>query len=110
MRSGLGELVPRTHREAVIAAVDSVADRFAKLVRYWTFVLDRQIGNAAGCVEAIWCREGISGADIDASRTRAATVAGDFVRLQIHRRINFSEEKPRSVRSGDEVGMLPLPS
>ena len=51
MRGGLGELVPRTNREAVVAAVDSVADRLAKLVRYRAFVLDRQIGNAAGRIE-----------------------------------------------------------
>ena len=33
-----------------------------------------------------------------------------FVRLQIHRRIDFSKQKPGAVRARDEIGVLPLPS
>ena len=64
MRRRLGELVPRTNCEAIIAAIDSVADRFPKIVGNRAFVFDRQVGNAAGCVELIRCREGVSWADI----------------------------------------------
>src|SRR5580658_9920422 len=42
----LGELVPRTDRQAIVATEDAVADRRAKLRRDMPLMLDREIGDA----------------------------------------------------------------
>ena len=55
--AGLRELVPRADREAIVAAIDAVADRFAKLVRDRALVLDGEIGNAAPRIELVGRRE-----------------------------------------------------
>ena len=54
---GLRELVPRAHREAIVAAIDAVADRFAEFVRDRALVLDGEIGNAAPRIELVGRRE-----------------------------------------------------
>ncbi len=53
------ELVPRADREAVVAAVDAVADRGAKLDRDRPRVLDRQVRDAAARVELVRRGEGV---------------------------------------------------
>ena len=52
------ELVPRADRQAIVAAVDAIADRGAQLRRDRPLVLDRQIGDAAARVEPIGRGEG----------------------------------------------------
>ena len=89
VRSRLSELVPWTDREAVVAAVNPVADRFAKFVRNRAFVLDRQIGNAPRRVELVRCGEGVGGTDIKAARTGAAAISCDRVRAQVQGRVDL---------------------
>ena len=49
----LRELVPRADRQAIVAAIDAVADRLAEFVRDRALVLDREIGNAAPRIELV---------------------------------------------------------
>ena len=47
VRGGAGEAVPRADGQAIVAAIDAVADQRAELERDRAFVLDGQVGNAA---------------------------------------------------------------
>ena len=53
---GAGEAVPRANRQAIVAAVDAVADRLAKFVRDRPGMLDRQIGDAAPRIDPVRAR------------------------------------------------------
>src|SRR3954447_19518417 len=48
---GLREAVPWTDELAIVAAVHPVADERPQLFRYRALVLDREIGDAAPCIE-----------------------------------------------------------
>ncbi len=74
MRRSAREAVPRADGEAVVAAIDAVAEFFPQLVRNRPFVLDGQVGNAARGIEPIGRREGIGRAHRQAARTGAAAV------------------------------------
>src|SRR5690606_17221987 len=52
-----GKLVPRANGQAIVAAIDPVADRGSERVRYGALVLDREVGDAAARVELIGRRE-----------------------------------------------------
>jgi len=47
----LRELVPGADREAIVAAIDPVADRLAEFARNRALVFDGEIGNAAAGIE-----------------------------------------------------------
>ena len=66
--AGLGEAVPGADRQAVVAAVDAVADCGAQVVRDRTAVLDREVGDAAGSIQPVGRGEGVGGADAQAAR------------------------------------------
>ena len=53
LAAGLREFVPRTNRQAIVAAIDAVAHHRTQLARDRAFVLDREIGDAAPRIEAI---------------------------------------------------------
>ena len=57
LAAGLRELVPRAHRQAIVAAVDAVAHRGAQLARDRALVLDGEIGDAAPRIEPVGRRE-----------------------------------------------------
>lgn len=50
---GHSELVPGADQLAVVATVNPVADRCAKLLRNRAVMLDREVGNTAPCIEPI---------------------------------------------------------
>ena len=58
---GLGELVPRAHGQAVVAAEHAVADGLAELGWDVALVLDRQVGDAAARIELVGRRERLVG-------------------------------------------------
>src|SRR6185295_14183287 len=68
----LRKLVPRTHRKAVVAAVDAVADQRAQFARDRTFVLDGEIGDAAPRIEPVRRRKRRGRADVEAGAAAAA--------------------------------------
>ena len=71
----LRELVPRAHREAIVAAIDAVADALAEFVRDRALVFDREIGNAAARIELVGCGECRGRADVLAGVAGAAMIA-----------------------------------
>ena len=71
----LRELVPRTHGEAIVAAIDAVADALAEFVRDRPLVLDGEIGNAAPRIELVGRGKCRGRADIEAGVAGAAMIA-----------------------------------
>ena len=72
--AALGEFVPRADREAIVAAIDAVADRRAKLERDHALVLDRQVRDAAPRVEPIGRGERRGRAGVETAPAGAAMV------------------------------------
>ena len=90
--SGARELVPRADGQAVVAAIDAIADRGSKLPRDRALVLDREIGDAAPRVEPIGRRE-------RACRTRveAGAALSAMVRFRrVGRQLEVGEDAPRN--------------
>ena len=86
------ELVPRAHRQAVVAAIDAIADRRAKLPRDVALVLDREVGDAAPRIELVGRRKRSGRADVEAGAAGAAVIASRRVRLERQ----VSERPPRN--------------
>ena len=101
-----GEAVPRTGVEAVVAAVNAVADRGAKLLRDRAFQLDGQVGDAAARVELERCGDCAGRAGVDAACAFAAVVALRLVRLQHGGGEDLGDEKPVAESAADEVGVF----
>ena len=59
---GTRKLVPRADQLAVVAAVDAIADRAAKLQRNRTGEFDGEVGNAAPCIQPVRRDDGAGGA------------------------------------------------
>src|SRR5262249_56778682 len=55
--AGVGEFVPWANRQAIVAAVDSVAHERPQVARDRTFVLDGEIRDAAARIETIRSRK-----------------------------------------------------
>ena len=103
------ELVPRAHRQAVVAPVDAVAQAAAELLRHRPRMLDRQVGDAPPRIEPERRGEGVGRARPLAGVARAAGLRRRHVRRQRQRRVDRAQEQPVAVLAADEVGMLPLP-
>ena len=110
LAAGLRELVPRTNRKAVIAAVNAVAHLRAQLARDRAFVLDGEIRDAAPRIEPIGRRKRICRTDIKAGPARAAMVDLGRVRLKLERAEDRAEKQPRAVLARHEIGVLALPA
>src|SRR5690606_25965858 len=82
------ELVPWADREAVVAAVDAVADGGAELLRDRPLVLDRQVRDAAPCIEPVGRGEGVGRAGVLARAARAAAVGMRPVGCERQRRVD----------------------
>ena len=85
LRCGLRELVPRADREAVVAAIDAIADRRAEFVRDRPLVLDGEIGDAAPRIEPVGRGKGVGRADVEAGAARAAMVVLGARRRRVRR-------------------------
>ena len=106
----VGELVPRADGKAIVAAIDAVAERAAKLLGYRPLVFDGEVGNAPAGIELVWRGEGIGRARILAGTTLAAAVGMGCVRFEAERRVDRAEEKPAAVAPADQIGVLALPT
>ncbi len=110
LAGGFGEFVPGTHREAIVAAEDAVADGRTQLARDRPFVLDRQIGDAASRIEPVRRRERGGRTNIEAGTAAAAMIGFRRVRLQLERGEDRAEEQPGAELERYEVGVLALPA
>ena len=71
---GGGELVPGADGEAIVAAIDAVADGGAELAGYRALVLDGQVGDAAARVELVGRRKRVGRTDVETAPAVAAVV------------------------------------
>ena len=108
--AGLRKLVPWTDRQAIIAAVDSVADRRAQFTWDGSLVLDGEIRDAAARIEPIGRGERGGGADVDAGAAGAAMIRLRRVRRQLERGEDRAEKQPRSELPRNKIGVLALPT
>ena len=98
---GVGEAVPRADREAIVAAVDAVADRRAEFLRDRPLMLDGEVGDAAPRIELERRRKGVGRAGVEAgacscrSASRAASSG-----VELERRVDRAEEQPAAVARG----------
>lgn len=90
----LGEAVPRAGVEAVVAAVDAVADGATEFKRDAPFVLNGEIGNAALCGQLSWAGDSLGRAGLDTGGAFAAVVARCFVGFELEGGKEFAKEKP----------------
>ena len=104
------EFVPGADREAIVAAIDAVADQRAQLVRDRPLVLDRQIGDAAPRIEPVRGRERGGRAGVETAPAGAAMVALGRVGRQRQAQIDLAEEQPGAEIARHEVGVLALPA
>jgi len=74
LAAGLGEFVPWTDRETIVAAVDAVAHQRTQFARDGALVLDGEIGDAAPRIEPVRRRESVGRADVEASVAGAAMI------------------------------------
>jgi hypothetical protein len=106
----LRELVPWAGREAVVAAVDAIAEQRAQRLVDRSLVLDRQIGDAPARVDPVRRREGVGRAGVEAGAALAAMVGFGIVIRQLGRQQQLAEEQPGAVVARHEVGVLALPT
>src|SRR3546814_17175755 len=91
----VGEFVPWTDREAIVAAIAAIADAAPQVERNRPRLLDRQIGDTAPRIEAIGPRKGLRRAVV--LEGAASTAAG--VPRRAGRRVSR-----RLVGKGNEYG------
>ena len=104
------EFVPGADRETVVAAIDAVADQRPQCGRDRPLVLDRQIRDAAPCIEPIRGRERGGRAGVETAPAGAAMIALGRVGRQRHAEKNLPEKHPGAETAGHEIGMLALPA
>ena len=107
---GIGELVPGADGQAVVAAVDAVAEEGAEIFLNLALMLDGQVGNAATRVQLVGAGEGIGRAGILTGAAGAAQVAARGIGREVHGRVDRAEKQPRAVVAADHVRMLALPA
>ena len=110
LAAGLGELVPRTDREAIVAAVDAVAHQRAQFARDRALVLDGEIGDAAPRIEPVRRRESGGRADVEAGVAGAAMIVRRRVGRQLERGEDRAEEQPGAELERHQIGVLALPA
>jgi len=87
-----GEFIPGADREAIITAIDAIAHGFAKFLWDRAVMFNRQVGNAAPCIQAIRRRECLGRADINAARASAAMINFCRIGAEIERGVNLSQK------------------
>lgn len=104
----LRKLVPGAYAQAIVAAIDAVADRFAVFTRDRALVLDGEIRNALARIKAIRRGKCVGGTDIETGLTRSAVIDIGAVARQVERGEDGAEKQPRAVFARHEIGVLAL--
>jgi hypothetical protein len=106
-----GEFVPWADQLAVIAAENTVSDRFTELNRDGSVVFDGQITDAAPRVEPVGRDDRLCRADLDAARAGSA-MAFMAVGRALKRQVGeyLTEEKPGAAVLVDQAGLLADPA
>src|SRR5690606_27834423 len=109
-RSAGGELVPRTGGETVVASIDAIADQWPEIMVDRSPVLDREVGDAAACIESIGRRKGVGRTGVEAGSAGAAMLDFGVVKGEAGGGQQAAEKEPGAMRAADEVGVLALPA
>src|SRR5690554_4367253 len=107
---GLRELVPGADGKTIIATVNPVAHRLAKLARDMPFFLDGEIGDAAPRIEFVRRGERPCRASIKAAMTRAAMIVMRRIGRDVERGEDRTEKEPGTKFSRHEICVLALPA
>src|SRR5215472_296685 len=83
--AGHRELVPRTDRQAIVAAIDAIAHQRPKFARDLALVFDGEVGDAAPRIEAVRCRKSRGGTNIEASAAGPAMIGFRRIGGQVER-------------------------
>ena len=100
------EPVPRTNREAIVAAIDPIADGWAEFDRDRAFQFNGQIGNAEPRIELERAGDRPGRAGLQTTGAGATAIPFWRVRLQFQRRDDFAEENPIAEPAADEIGVF----
>src|SRR5206468_5784245 len=89
-----GEAIPRAYREAIVAAVDAVAQRLAELLGDGPIMLDGEIGDAAPGIDPVRSGERLRRTRVEAAPAGPAmlSVIRRGVRLQLKAGQDHAEE------------------
>src|SRR3546814_8671784 len=98
-RGGIGEFVPRAHREAIVAAIDAIADRVPELFGDRPRMFDREIGDAAPGIEPVRRGKGLRRTRILTRPATAAVIAPRRAWHEVESRIDRAEEQPAAMRT-----------
>ena len=88
------KFVPWTDREAIVAAIDPIADQRTQFAWDLPFVLNGEVGDAAPRIETIGRGKCCRWADLQTSATLAAVIAFGLVRRQFKRGEDCAEKQP----------------
>ena len=104
------ELVPRADRQAIVAAIDMVADTGAHLARDRAAQLDGEVGDAAPRIDPIGRGEGAGRAGILAGVARSAGIARGRIGIELQLGEEHAQQQPAAMLAADEIGVLALPA
>src|SRR5262249_45947027 len=105
-----GELVPRAHGEAVVAAKNAVADGGAELGGDVALVLAGQVGDAAARIALGGRRKSARRADVETAAAAAAMVTLGSIGRKLGGSENGAEQQPGAELARHQVGVLSLPT
>ena len=91
---GMSEFVPRADGQAVVAAVDAIADRGSQLARDRALMLDRQVGDAAPRVDPVGRGERLGRTGVEAGAALSAMVRFGRVGRQLEVGEDRAQEQP----------------
>src|SRR5262249_45344076 len=99
------KFIPRTRREAIVAAVDAISDGGAEFQRNGALQFNGEIGNAPAGVEVERRGNRSGGTRGNAARAGAAAVLFRWVGLKFNGRDDLADENPVAEISTDEIGV-----
>src|SRR5690349_7332370 len=101
-----GKTIPRAGGEAIVAAVNAIANGRAEFDRDRAFQFDGEVGNATACLELKRGGNRRGGTGREATSAGAASVVLGPIRLQAEGRQDFGEKEPVSQSPADQVRVL----
>ena len=107
---GLGEAVPGASGEAVVAAVDAIAEGLAKFEGDGALVFDGEVGEAAAGVELVGGGDGLGGAGGEAAGAFAAVIVEGAVGGDFEGGEDFGEEEVAAEGGVDLEGAFAVPA
>ena len=106
----VGKFVPGADRQAIVAAINAVADAFPQVLRDRPLMFDGEVGYTAARIDDIGGWEGIGRAGGLTGGAAAAMIAFGRVRRQRPFGIDGPQEQPAAMVATDQIAVLALPA